>query len=68
MLRETPDDRRVAPPGLHCMTIVVVWKRFVKKMNLLRILYLQFFLKVHPRPRRVAFVSLEFYRMRTTQR
>ena len=28
MLRETPDDRRVAAPGLHCMTIVVVWKRF----------------------------------------
>ena len=25
-------------------------------------------LKVAPRPRRVAFVSLEFYRMRTTQR
>ena len=24
--------------------------------------------KVHPGPRRVAFVSLEFYRMRTTQR
>ena len=34
MLRETPDDRRVAAPGLHCMTIVVVWKRFVKKMHL----------------------------------
>ena len=30
MLRETPDDRRVAAPGLHCMTIVVVWKRLVK--------------------------------------
>ena len=48
MLRETPDDRRVAAPGLHLthgrVTIVVVWKRFVKKMNLLRILYLQFFL------------------------
>ena len=44
MLRETPDDRRVAAPGLHCMTIVVVWKRFVKKLNILRILYLQFFL------------------------
>ena len=39
MLRETPDDRRVAAPGLHLthvrVTIVVVWKRFVKKMNLL---------------------------------
>ena len=38
MLRETPDDRRVAAPGLHLthgrVTIVVVWKRFVKKMNL----------------------------------
>ena len=37
MLRETPDDRRVAAPGLHLthgrVTIVVVWKRFVKKMN-----------------------------------
>ena len=31
MLRGTPDDRRVAAPGLHCMTIVVVWKRLVKK-------------------------------------
>ena len=46
MLRETPDDRRVAAPGLHCMTIVVVWKRFRfrKKNESLRILYLQFFL------------------------
>ena len=35
MLRETPDDRRAAAPGLHLthgrVTIVVVWKRFVKK-------------------------------------
>ena len=35
MLRETPDDRRVAAPGLHLthgrgrVTIVVVWKRFL---------------------------------------
>ena len=27
MLRETPDDRRVAAPALH---FVVVWKRLVK--------------------------------------
>ena len=44
MLRETPDDRRVAPPGLHCMTIVVVWKRFVKKMNLKNLRICNFFL------------------------
>ena len=66
MLRETPDDRRVAAPGLHLthgfkhgrVTIVVVWKRFVKKMNLLRILYLQFFLNL--RVNEIAVFSVYF--------
>ena len=51
MLRETPDDRRVAVPGLHlthgrvsCMTLLWSFGIFVA-------------------PRRVAFVSLEFYRV-----